>query len=88
MRLIDADKLIEDYKKELEKVDFENLSDDDKLIIATSAKALVDFTKRQPIAYDIDKVVETLERLHKECDGRTYAYQRAIEIVKEQLKEI
>lgn len=48
MRLIDADTLIEDYKKELEKVDFEKLSDNDKLIIATSAKALIDFAKRQP----------------------------------------
>lgn len=60
MRLIDADTLIENYKKELEKVDFEKLSDNDKLIIATSAKALIDFTKRQPTAYDIDKVVEEL----------------------------
>lgn len=48
MRLIDADTLIEDYKEEFERIDFEKLSDNDKLIIATSAKALIDFTKRQP----------------------------------------
>lgn len=65
MRLVDADKLIDDFKNELEKVDFEKLSDNDKLIISTSAIALKDFVKRQPIAYNIDKVIEELEELRE-----------------------
>lgn len=97
MRLIDADRLIEDFKNELEKVDFEKLSDNDKLVISTSAIALRDFVKRQPTAYDIDKVVDELE--NQECeyqqfdmptndyecgfeDGCEYAFRKAIEIVK------
>lgn len=80
MKLIDVDKLIDDFKNELEKVDFEKLSDNDKLVISTSAIALKDFVKRQPIAYNIDKVVEELEfELGQYDKGLT---EMAIEIAK------
>lgn len=61
-RLIDADKLIEDMKNELEKaVNDENMDKADCLVIMTAAIALKDFVNRQPTAYDVDKVVEQLE---------------------------
>lgn len=64
MRLIDADKLLDDMKKELEKaVNDENLDKDEYMVILTSAIALKDFVNRQPTAFDVDKVVEQLESL-------------------------
>lgn len=62
MRIIDADKLLDDMKKELEKaVNDENLDKDEYMVILTSAIALKDFTNRQPTAFDVEKVVETLK---------------------------
>lgn len=62
MRLIDADKLLDDMKRELEKaVNDENLDKNECMVILTSAIALKDFVNRQPTAYDVDKVVEQLE---------------------------
>ena len=72
MRLIDADELIKKFKYS------DTHTEDENVWCATFRRMI----KEQPTAYSIDKVVEELERLHKECDGRTYAYQRAIEIVK------
>lgn len=61
-RLIDADKLLDDMKKELEKaVNDENLDKDECMVILTSAIALKDFVNRQPTAFDVDKVVEQLK---------------------------
>lgn len=61
-RLIDADKLLDDMKNELEKaVNDENMDKADCMVIMTSAIALKDFVNRQPTAYDVDKVVEQLE---------------------------
>lgn len=61
-RLIDADKLLDDMKKELEKaVNDENLDKDECMVILTSAIALKDFVNRQPTAFDKDKVKEELE---------------------------
>ena len=61
-RLIDADKLLDDMKKELEKaINDENLDKDECMVILTSAIALKDFVNRQPTAFDVEKVVEQLE---------------------------
>ena len=62
MRLIDADKLLDDMKKELEKaVNEENMDKDECMVIMTAAIALKDFVNRQPTAYDVDKVIKQLE---------------------------
>lgn len=89
MRLIDADLLIKDFENEVKECDFDKLSDNDKLVIETSARALVMFAKRQPTAYDIDKVVEELEEtkdmIALDCNDSFWyknAIDDAIEIVK------
>ena len=62
MRLIDADKLLDDMKKELEKaVNEENMDKAECMVIMTAAIALKDFVNRQPTAYDVDKVIKQLE---------------------------
>ena len=62
MRLIDADKLLDDMKKELEKaVNEENMDKAECMVIMTTAIALKDFVNRQPTAYDVDKVIKQLE---------------------------
>lgn len=69
-RLIDADKLLDDMKKELEKaVNDENLDKDECMVILTSAIALKDFVNRQPTAFNADKVVEQLEKSHFHTDA-------------------
>ena len=69
-RLIDADKLLDDMKKELEKaVNDENLDKDECMVILTSAIALKDFVNRQPTAFDVEKVVEQLEKSHFHTDA-------------------
>ena len=68
-RLIDADKLIDDMKNELEKaVNDENMDKADCMVIMTSAIALKDFVNRQPTSFDVDKVVEQLDNLRKEYE--------------------
>ena len=58
MRLIDADKLLDDMKKELEKAaKDENLDKDECMVILTSAIALKDFVNRQPTGFDIDDIL-------------------------------
>ena len=70
MKLIDADKLLDDMKKELEKaVNDENLDKDECMVILTSAIALKDFVNRQPTAFNVDKVVEQLEKSHFHTDA-------------------
>ena len=69
-RLIDADKLLDDMKKELEKaVNSENLDKDEYKVILTSAIALKNFVDRQPTAFDVEKVVEQLEKSHFHTDA-------------------
>ena len=69
MRLVDADKLLDDMKKELEKaVNEENMDKAECMVIMTAAIALKDFVNRQPTAYDVDKVVEQLEKQVYEID--------------------
>ena len=69
-RLIDADKLLDDMKKELEKaVNDENLDKDECMVILTSAIALKDFVNRQPTAFNVDKVVEQLGKSHFHTDA-------------------
>ena len=61
MRLIDADKLLDDMKKELEKaVNEENMDKAECMVIMTAAIALKDFVNRQPTAYDVDKVISNI----------------------------
>ena len=89
MRLIDADKLLEETRRDrdyAEKMDF--------LDMYYERQALIDRIKSQPTAYDVDKVVEKLEKLSDESykayciafnsdDRAEYdAYTNAIEIVK------
>ena len=65
MRLIDVEKLLNDMKNELEKaVNDENMDKDEYMVIMTSAIALKDFVNRQPTAFDVEKVVEQLEKSH------------------------
>lgn len=62
MRIIDADKLLDDMKKELEKaVNDENLDKDECMVILTSAIVLKDLVNRHPTAFDVNKVVEALK---------------------------
>lgn len=69
-RLIDADKLLDDMKNELEKaVNDENLDRFECMVILTSAIALKDFVNRQPTAFNVDKVVEQLEKSHFHTDA-------------------
>ena len=94
MRLIDADKLIEKLR------DFKEWENDDGRPIHTMSETqridrCINFVQMEQPAYDIDKVVEELEKLADEnykayCiafnsdDRAEYdAYTNAIEIVKE-----
>lgn len=61
MRLIDADKLLQDLENDFSKVNKDNLSKNDYLVIRTAHIALSKFIKKQATAYDLDKVVEHLE---------------------------
>lgn len=96
MRLIDADKSLEDMKVQLEKaLEDESISKDDALVIMTSAIALKEFVKRQPTAYDIDKIVKQLEELQERHpykvagDYDTYSqYNQAWESCSDQAIEI
>ena len=74
MRLIDTDKLLDDMKKELEKVvNDENLDKSECMIILTSAIALKDFVNRQPTAFDVDKIKKELRSL-KQYDNKYDSY--------------
>ena len=69
MRLIDVEKLLNDMKNELEKaVNDENMDKEEYMVIMTSAIALKDFVNRQPTAFNVDKVLEQLEKSHFHTD--------------------
>lgn len=80
MRLIDADKVIE----HLEKV----IKDNPHFVNAAYIRGVQEVIKEQPTAYDIDKVVEQLGELRKECEDPlqdydpNYFIEKVIEIVK------
>ena len=87
MRLIDVEKLLNDMKNELEKaVNDENMDKEEYMVIMTSAIALKDFVNRQPTAFDVEKVVEQLEKesyyIDIETDREVVNLNEAIEIVK------
>ena len=65
MRLIDAELLLDDMKKELEKASEEDLTSDEAMVIMTSAIALKDFVTRQPTV-DAVPVVRCKDCRH--CD--------------------
>jgi hypothetical protein len=77
MRLIDADAL----KKDLKSVTLSNGT-------LVNTNAVLYLLEEYPTAYDVDKVVEQLEELRKECEDPLQEYDpnyfidKAIEIVK------
>lgn len=80
MRLIDAEQFIVEMENNIG-----NIYNPD---IIKGMRFAVDFIKTLPTAYDVDKVVEQLEDLRKECESPleeycpNYFIDRAIEIVK------
>lgn len=97
MRLIDADKLIEKLR------DFKEWENDDGRPIHTMSEIqridrCINFAQTEPIAFDVDKVVEEFERIRakktcnkEKCDTkeicRICVVDDAIEIVKRGGKE-
>lgn len=89
MRLIDADALIHKFNYA------DGDTEDERVWCATMRRMI----KEQPTAYDIDKVVEEIEVNGKcvgidcpvkycwDCEESVISIKKAIEIVKEQLKE-
>ena len=88
MRLIDADKLLEETRKDRDYAEKNGFLD-----MYYERQALIDKIKSQPTAYFVDKVVEELERIRaketcnkEKCDTkeicRICVVDDAIEIVK------
>ena len=89
MRLIDADKLLEETRRDRDYAEKNGFMD-----MYHERQALIDRIEAQPTAYDPDKVVEKLEDRKRlivetfkisESDidrGRIYGMDKAIEIVK------
>ena len=89
MRLIDADKLLEETRRDRDYAEKNGFRD-----MYHERQALIDRIEAQPTAYDPDKVVEKLEDRKRlivetfkisESDidrGRIYGMDKAIEIVK------
>lgn len=89
MRLIDADKLLEETRKDRDYAEKNGFMD-----MYCERQVLINRIKAQPTAYNVDKVVEQLEELSDESykayciafnsdDKAEYdAYTNAIEIVK------
>ena len=61
MRLIDADKLLEETRKDRDYAEKNGFLD-----MYYERQVLIDRIKSQPTAYDVDKVVEELEKLKNE----------------------
>lgn len=79
MRLIDADKLLEETRKDRDYAEKNGFLD-----MYYERQVLIDRIKAQPTAYDVDKVVAELEKASwEETDISTVLYiDDAIEIVK------
>lgn len=86
MRLIDADTLLQDLENDFSKVNKEKLSENDYLVIRTAHIALSKFIKKQPTAYDVDKVVEYLEELRDRFNKKDFAIRGIIEKAIEKVK--
>ena len=92
MRLINADILIEDLNRQLSEVD---CTDKNRLLISMIITSVQGTIKRQPTAYDVDKVVEQLEEQQNYCKENAYKsetltmlyheYNKIIDIVKQNL---
>ena len=93
MRLIDADKLIEDLKEYAENI--KNIRDDGKCFL--TEENVLSIIKEQPTAFVLDKVIQKLELLimdeeckligsskhaFKETLKKRECYKKAIDIVK------
>ena len=89
-RLIDADKLLEETRKDRDYAEKNGFMD-----MYYERQALIDRIKSQPTAYDVDKVVEQLEEVKNKdteialdeaqkerCFWYAQGMNRAIEIVK------
>lgn len=69
-------------------IDADNLNFKGQKYNKSQIKAILDFIDTQPTAYDVDKVVEQLEELRKECEDPlqdydpNYFIDKAIEITK------
>ena len=79
MRLIDADKLLEETRKDRDYAEKNGFLD-----MYYERQVLIDRIKSQPTAYDVDKVVEELEKLKNEktMGSHKVMIKDAIEIVK------
>ena len=91
MRLVDADKLLNDMKKELEKaVNDKNLDKAACTVILTLAIALKDFVDSQPTAFNVDKVVEQLEKLKEweDVDGKAYYTMSEKQVINKAIKRV
>ena len=100
MRLIDADKLLEETRKDRDYAEKNGFLD-----MYYERQVLIDRIESQPTAYDVNKVVEEIKTLKEEAlgeynldnnignsiaenyrkdmnEGRCFAYDDAIEIVK------
>lgn len=69
-------------------IDADNLNFEGQKYNKSQMKSILDFIDAQPTAYDVDKVVEQLEELRKECEDPlqdydpNYFIDKAIEITK------
>nr|DAE82004.1 MAG TPA: Ku C terminal domain like [Bacteriophage sp.] len=69
-------------------IDADNLNFEGQKYNKSQMKAILDFVDAQPTAYDVDKAVEQLEELRKECEDPlqdydpNYFIDKAIEITK------
>jgi hypothetical protein len=69
-------------------IDADNLNFEGQKYNKSQMKSILDFIDKQPTAYDVDKVVEQLEELRKECEDPlqdydpNYFIDKAIEITK------
>jgi hypothetical protein len=69
-------------------IDADNLNFEGQKYNKSQMKSILDFIDTQPTAYDVDKVVEQLEELRKECEDPlqdydpNYFIDKAIEITK------
>lgn len=95
MRLVDADKLIEDIKEYVENI--KTIRDDGKCFL--TEENVLSIIEEEPVAFDVDKVMEQLEELRDKANldmlknmnepipysstsNRMFAYDKAIEVVK------
>ena len=84
MRLIDADKLIEDLKEYAENI--KNIRDDGKCFL--TEENVLSIIKEQPTAYDVDKVVEQIDDCQSYYVGRSNSIYKKCTVELEKVLEI